>query len=236
LAYQDQAVVPGITAFFMHTITALRQQKRNHERVNVFLDGEFAFGLPLDAALSLRVGDALSDERIEALRELDEYDKAKNAALRLLTYRPRSSAEIRRKLQEKQFDDNLIQRVIERLGELRLLDDEAFARYWLEQRERFKPRSAYLLRQELRQKGVPSDIVERVLDDVDEAASALKAAQQRARRYAHLPFEEFQQKLGGYLQRRGFNYALARDAVGAAWQTAQRDAPDSNNDMGDIEN
>lgn len=205
----------------MPTITALTMQKRNQERVNVFLDGAFAFGLPLDAALSLKVGDVVSAEKIAELRALDEYDKARTSALNYLSYRPRSSAEVRDNLRRIGFDDLLADKVVERLTALQLLDDAAFARFWVEQRDTFKPRSHLVLRQELRRKGIAPDIIDRALADVDQGASARLAADQRAPRLAHLDYETFRNKLGSYLQRRGFGYELVRTVVDEAWEATR---------------
>ena len=77
------------------TITALIAQKRNKDRVNVYLDGEFAFGLAAIEAIRLRQGQVLSDEEIEHLKALDEIERAHERALNLLSYRPRSAQEIR---------------------------------------------------------------------------------------------------------------------------------------------
>ena len=120
-------------------ITDLKVQKRNRERVNVYLDGEFAFGLPLSEAARLRRGQFLSDEDIERLKAMDAYARARDAALRYLASRPRSEAEVRQYLARKGFDDPTVNRVIGRLHEWGYLDDEAFARSWVQDRERFRP-------------------------------------------------------------------------------------------------
>jgi len=72
----------------MQEITALKPQKHNKERLNVYLDGEFAFGLAMEAAVGLTVGQTLSAERIAALQDEDAFSRAKERALRYLTYRP----------------------------------------------------------------------------------------------------------------------------------------------------
>lgn len=201
----------------MTKITALKMQKRNKERVNLFLDGSFVFGIPLNDALSLKVGDELRPEQVERLRHLGELDKAKDSALRLLAFRPRSSAEIKRHLRDKGYDDHEIEHVVGRLTDLKFVDDRTFAQYWVEQRERFKPRSAFVLRQELRQKGIGDELIEEALDNLDDTASARKAADQRVQRWRHLPEADFKKKLGAYLQRRGFRYGVVRDVLDALW-------------------
>lgn len=201
------------------TITALVVQKRNKERVNVHLDGEFAFGLALSEAMKLKKGQVLSDEDIAHLQALDEVEVVHERALNLLSYRPRSTDEVRRKLRDskREFSDTAIEKVIERLERAGLLDDEAFARYWVDNRERFNPRSARALRHELRQKGVSNQVADRVLEDLDEQDAAYRAAQAKVRRYAHADEDEFRKRMGGYLSRRGFSYGVVRDVLDRLW-------------------
>lgn len=202
----------------MATITALQQQQRNRERVSVFLDEQFAFGLPAIVAAALRVGQALTADEIDDLQTRATRETAKQLAINYLAQRPRSSREIARYLHDKAFEQDVIDDVVARLTELALIDDAAFARYWVEQRESFKPRGRTALSYELRQKGVPRDIIEAAVDDVDEIDSARQAAAARADRLAHLPQEQFYARLGGFLQRRGFGYSVVRQVLDELWQ------------------
>jgi regulatory protein len=200
------------------TITALVAQKRNKERVNVYLDGEFAFGLALIEALKLHKGQQLSDDDIARLKVLDEIEVAHDRALNFLSYRPRSSEEVRRNLREKEFAEQTIETVIERLTGADLLDDAAFARYWVDNRERFQPRSRRALRYELSQKGVPDAAIQAALDDLDEEDAAYRAASARLRRYARADEETFRKRLGDFLARRGFGYGIVRDVLDRLWR------------------
>jgi regulatory protein len=200
------------------TITALVAQKRNKERVNVYLDGEFAFGLALIEALKLHKGQQLSDDDIARLKALDEIEVARDRALNFLSYRPRSSEEVRRNLREKEFAEQTIETVIERLTGAGLLDDAAFARYWVDNRERFEPRSRRALRYELSQKGVPDAAIQAALDDLDEEDAAYRAASARLRRYARADEEMFRKRLGDFLARRGFGYGIVRDVLDRLWR------------------
>ncbi len=208
------------------TITALEVQKHNKERVNVYLDGEFAFGLPITEAARLRRGQWLSDEEIARLKAVDAYNRARDAALRFLAVRPRSTAEVRRYLRRKGFDGETVERVIVRLEELGYLDDEAFARYWVENRERFRPRGPLALRHELREKGVDNAIIDRVLSNLDPAASARAALRPRLRQWKALEWPAFRKKAGAFLARRGFSYDIINDVLHAVWQEVQGDLPD----------
>ncbi len=218
----------------MATITAITAQKRNSDRVNIFLDDAFAFGLAIEAAIGLRIGQILSGPEIAALKELDEAEKAKKSALRLISRRPRSVVEVERSLRKNKYDDLIIEEVLNRLIEVELLDDAAFAAYWIEQRETFKPRSHLALRQELMQKGVSRAVVDAAVGQVDESAAARRAAIKQARRWTHLPDEEYRDKLGRYLQRLGFPYEIIRELTNMSWQALNEEDP-FNDSLPDIE-
>ena len=202
----------------MAKITALTRQKKNPDRINVFLDGEFAFGLAEITAVYLKIGQELTDADITKLQAADDIEKARETALRYIEYRPRSIAEVRKNLRGKDYDETVIDHVITRLSEVGLLDDTKFAAYWVEQRETFKPRSQIALRQELMQKGVDRAIIDQAIATVDETAAAKRLAQKQATRYARLEEDAFRKKMMGYLQRRGFSYGIIQEVTIAVWE------------------
>ena len=185
-------------------ITAFEPQKRAKGRINVYLDGVFAFGLAELVAARLRVGMWLSDAEIAALQLADEAARAHERALHYLSYRPRSEAELRRYLLEHDFSETAVADVLQRLSRAGLVDDAAFARYWVENRTQFRPKGRRVLVQELRQKGIASQVIEQALADYDEPAAAAQVAAAQARRLAHLPPDLFHRRLWARLARRGF--------------------------------
>jgi regulatory protein len=203
-------------------ITALRLQKKNRRRVNVYLDGDYAFALQAVLAASLKVGRTLSPDEVAELRQRDAAEIAYDKVLGYLSYRPRSSTEIETYLQKQQVEPEVGQIVVERLAQARLLNDEEFARYWVENRERFRPRGRYALRFELRRKGIPSAAIEKALQTVDEADSAYRAAHNKAHRLGQLDHQAFKQRLGGFLRRRGFAYDVAKETVERLWREMQQ--------------
>jgi regulatory protein len=215
------------------TITALKAQKRNKNRVNVYLDGHYSFSLVSHLAVPLRRGQGLSDEEIARLKEQDEYHQAYERVSKLIAHRPRSEAEVRQYMARQGVAPTLTEQVIERLTTVGLLDDGEFARLWVENRETFRPRSRQMLRYEMRQKGLDEDTIGRVLEQVDEEESARRLARQQGRRLAHLDWPTFRQKLTGYLGRRGYPYEFVRRAVREAWQTLSEN--DSNTPTNDQE-
>jgi regulatory protein len=195
-------------------ITAIQVQKHHPKRANVFIEGQFAFGLAMIEAAKLSKGQYLNDKDIAALQVLDEQERAYERALGFLSYRPRSRVEVARRLKQKGFSEPTCETVLDRLSRTGLLDDEAFARYWIRNREQFKPRGQYALRYELQQKGVASSIIDAVVQRVDESENAYRAAMQRFTRWKHLTPDSLRRKLSDYLRRRGFGY----DAIQGVWE------------------
>ncbi len=197
-------------------ITGLRFQKRTADRVNVYLDDRFAFGLPALEAARLRVGQYLTDADIEAFHAVDQTQKAYDRAVRFLSYRPRSIAEVRRYLSREVEDEAVIEAVIGRLTDQGYLDDVDFARYWVENRTQFRPKGPRSLRQELRQRGLEGEAVDAALARVNPEESAYRAAQPRASRIADLAVSDpatFRRQIGDFLLRRGFDYETVRSVV-----------------------
>lgn len=197
----------------MGIITLLEVQKRNKERVNVYLDDEYAFSVSALEALKLKKGQRLTDDEINALKAQDEVGKAVDSAARFLSYRPRSTQEIRRNLAEKSIPEPVIAQAVERLEQMGVLDDAAFAQFWVRARTSSKPMGKNALRYELRQKGIADDIIDAVLESVDNADEAYKAAAARARKMRGVSRQAFRAKLAGLLQRRGFDYGAINDAL-----------------------
>ncbi len=199
-------------------ITAIERQPRR-KRASVHVDGRFALALSLEvlARSALRVGDELDAAGLEELREQEAGHDALSAALRLLAYRPRSEAELRQRLARRGAPPPVVQHTIERLRELGLVDDEAFARAWVDSRDQASPRSGRLLASELRAKGVGRGTVEEAVAAVDDEGAAYRAGQRRARAFAGLTWPDFQRRLSGFLLRRGFAYQTVRAAVARLW-------------------
>lgn len=202
----------------MKTISAVKVQRRGRERANIFLDGTFAFSLGKEVVeeQGLHLGQVLTDSQIEELVGADLFGKCYNAALRLLSYRPRSDAEIRARL-SRRFGKEIIDRVLLQLKARQMVDDAAFAQFWRENRESFSPRSKRLLKLELRQKGIDPEVVDEVLEGFDDDESAYRAAKRKGRTLER-DYETFRRKLGAFLGRRGFSYGVIKRTIERLWQ------------------
>jgi regulatory protein len=208
----------------MPQITNLKVQKHNPNRLNVYLDGEFAFGVERLVAAWLSVGDEVDKTKIEAILQKDELEKAYLRALRLINVRPRSIWEITSRLQKAGYGENIIGSTIERLQSAGLVSDIEFARTWVENRCTFRPRSKRVLVLELHQKGVADSEIQSAVGNLDEASLALKTAEKYFSRCKDLPFDEFRKKMFGYLTRRGFNFGTVAEVVQQTWQHLQVEA------------
>ena len=157
-------------------------------------------------------------ERNNSTEDLESsYFKAKNAALRLLSYRSRSEKEVQRRLQGR-FTKDSIDRTVSNLRDQGLLDDVSFAKNWREQREKSKPRGPAVIRQELQRLGVDQEIIRETLSDFDTSSNAYRAGSKYATK---LPLDDsavFKRKLGSFLQRRGFQGEVLSQTVERLWR------------------
>jgi len=208
----------------MGKITALRQGKNKENRVNLYLDGKFAFSMAQVKAKreGLSVGLELTGNRLESLMKSLKISRCLETAYHYLSYRPRSEAELRERLHKRIFADEQIEAVITTLKEQHLLDDQKFAEFWKENREAFNPRSRWLTGRELAKKGVDTEVISQVVAGIDEDESAYQAAANRATRFASCEYDEFRQKIGSYLQRRGFSYSVINRAIKKVWGEIKR--------------
>ena len=152
-------------------------------------------------------------ERNNSTEDLESsYFKAKNAALRLLSYRSRSEKEVQRRLQGR-FTKDSIDRTVSNLRDQGLLDDVSFAKNWREQREKSKPRGPAVIRQELQRLGVDQEIIRETLSDFDTSSNAYRAGSKYATKLSLDNSAVFKRKLGSFLQRKGFQGEVLSQAV-----------------------
>lgn len=207
-------------------ITAITAQQKDPNRVNVMVDGKYRFSLDIFqyAELAIRPGKEYTEEELLALETESQFGKVYARALEYCLMRPHSSKEVRDYLYRKTRDTRtktgdvkkgvsplITQRVYDRLVEKGYIDDEKFARYWIENRNLTKGASRRKLQAELRSKGVDSGRVDRLLAESgrDDADELRKIIAKKRSRYSD------PQKFMQYLARQGFGYDAIKQALEA---------------------
>lgn len=161
--------------------------------------------------------------------DIEQQAKLRDYAFKVLSFRPRSCHEIKQKLDaysvRKKFPENLVGKVIAELLEKNFLNDEEFALWWKEQRSGQKAKGYRLIKIELQQKGIPSEIIEKVLmqdqkSQEQELASALALVNKKSRLFAHLPKNEAEVKIANFLMRRGFNWSIISKVIDSVGEKA----------------
>ena len=203
-------------------ITAL-ERRQGQKQVQVHLaDGRvISIGAEVCLRFGLHVGDALNDGQLNTIQDAETRRSCLQSALRLLSYRQRSEAELRDRLTHKQVPADVVSDTLFRLRNAGLLDDEAFARDWVESRTQRAPRSRRLVAAELLARGVPKEMIAEAAGTIDERDAAYRAAERRARSLAGLPYADFRQRISGLLLRRGFDYDVVRETVRKLWRDAR---------------
>lgn len=204
-------------------ITALEPQMNNPDRINLFVDGRFFMGVNAVVVLQmgLRLEQELSPEQLEQLHSEEVEQRAVDRALNFLSYRPRSREEVRRYLRRKETPPEIIETALARLDRLDFVNDRTFAGFWIESREHFSPRGARALKNELRMKGVERDVVDELVKDEQDEERALRAGRKKAItlvKASNIDYATFRNRLGSFLQRRGFDYQIVTKTVRELWK------------------
>jgi len=202
-------------------ITAITDQARQPRRVNLFVDGEFRLAVALDVAqqLGLHAGDAVDEATLERAAAADLRWRAGEAAFSLLGFRARSKAEVRQRLLRKDFPAPLVDEILAELAERGYLDDVEFARAFVRDRTRYRPRGSVCLVQELRAHGVSPEIARGAIevvfrrDGISDEELARAAVEAWLRKGGNTTGPEARRRLSAYLARRGFFGPDARAAI-----------------------
>jgi len=200
-------------------ITKIEKQKKDTTRYNIYLDGDFSFGLYDDTILKfgLRSGDELEGEKIKEIREFDEFNFGKKIAYSFLSYRQRSKKELTKKLKDKKISEGIINKIIKLLEEQKYIDDNSYAKMYLETKIRNKPIGKRLLQNKLYEKGIDKDTAEKTLTEnyteEKEIESAKKLFKKYSKKIKGKRDSEKKQKCYRYLISRGFDYEIVNKVV-----------------------
>lgn len=198
----------------MPVITSIKQQKLKG-RVNVYLDGEFSFGIDLDSfvLLNLQVGQSLTQDEIEKAKNTSNFQKNLEKVYRFAMVRPRSEKEFRDYFRRKHFDESNHESLIKKLKQLDLLNDLEFAKAWAN--SRLKKKSVKVVRLELSQKGIDRNVIEDVLSDVkvDDFSIAKRLIEKRLYKWQNLDSKTKKLKMSQYLAGKGFDWNVIEKVV-----------------------
>jgi regulatory protein len=203
-------------------ISDIKTQVKDPLRENIYLDGKFGFGISAEARFlaKLQIGQEIDEDQVKQLVFQDQVGKLYIFAQRFLSYRPRSSKEmqyhLRKKLEKGEYVnlDTILDEVIRKLEKLGLINDEEFARWWIEQRQKFRPKGERVLRNELHQKGVPREVIDEIFYAYESPQNEIeKIARKKLASYAKLPEPEFRRKMSEFLARRGYDWDEIRSVV-----------------------
>ncbi len=206
-------------------IQSIRIASHGRQRLITLDDGrEFFFSEEAFVRVRPNEGDAGTVELFTALESAEQHVAAHEAALRLLSHRPRSESEMRMRLAMRGIGPETIEDEVVRLRDAGLLNDAEFARAWVANRKQTAPRGRRMLRYELLGRGIQPEAVDAVTEGIDDPATALELARRRARSAPKENYEAFLAKVGGFLRRRGFDYAVASHATRTVWAEVTAEA------------
>ncbi len=197
-------------------ITALAPQKKNKRRVSVFLDGNFLFGLSSDtvAALGLRVGREVDRAGLDRIALEEQRYESLQYAFLLLSYKARTTSELTQRLTRKGFSPDIVSSTLQRLAELKMVDDAGFARRFAEDRIAIGHKGKWRIRGELLKRGVAKEHIEDALATApDETAAAREVAEKYLSRNRRLEPDVLKRRLYAFLARRGFSPDTIRQAI-----------------------
>jgi regulatory protein len=200
-------------------ITALEPQKRNRRRVSVFLDGNFLFGLSSDtvAALGLHVGMEVDRVKLDDIAREEQQYQALQYAFLLLSYKARTTSELKQRLARKGLSPDIVSQTMQRLSELKMVDDAGFARRFAEDRIAIGHKGKWRIRGELIKRGVAKEHIEDALATApDEKAAAREVAQKYLSRNRRLEPDILKRRLYAFLARRGFSPDTIGHVLGMA--------------------
>ncbi|WP_314586232.1 RecX family transcriptional regulator [Paenibacillus terrigena] len=210
---QKWSPAPGVELI----ITAVELVPRQKRRYQIYVNEEQAFTVHEDVMVKYRLlkGSTIDHEELLPIMVADELQQAYVQSIRYLGRKPRTSHEIQQQLTQKGFEAELIERIILRLMDERLIDDNLYAKQWMDQRVRNHKKGRLMIKHELRQKGIDKSDIAQAMEELnteDEQESAYRVG---LRKWQNTKGERYERKrkVVAFLMRRGFPSHVVRNAV-----------------------
>lgn len=200
-------------------ITKIEKQKKRRGRYSIFLDNEFGFGITDNTLLKfgLRKNDELTEQKIDEIKNYDEFDYAKKYSFDLLSRSPKSEKEIRTKLKQKKITDSNIIKVINALKELKFLDDVNYAKLFVESKLRNNPAGKVVIKNKLREKGIGKELIEESIENFYDDAVEEKKAESILLKYMKKKtgddYYTLKRKCFQHLVSKGFDFDLVNELL-----------------------
>lgn len=201
----------------MGIITKIEAQKKNNDRVNIYVDEKFfkAIYKELVFTFNLKKGQEIDPNYLKNILDDEMYMKAKNKALNILSKASQSEKQIKQKL-SKDFDEDTIDRVLKFLQKYKFVDDEDLANRIVSTNVNLNKYGKNKIKQNLYNKGIDKNIIEQAIDEIDsdkELENAFYLAKKRYERVKNEDSRKAYQKIGNHLAYKGFNYDIIKKVL-----------------------
>jgi len=202
----------------MKKITKIEFQKNNKDRVNVYLDDNFAFGIDINIMVkySLAKNMELEEEFINEILKAEEEINAYNYALSVLSRNFKSEKQLRTKMQEKGYDNQFIDNSITKLKQHRYLDDELYSEMLINSKINVSKYGKRRIKETLYEKGISREIIDEKMSDISEEDELERAKSLGAKKLKTLKEEDIKKrkiKLFNYLVNKGFEFSTVKKAA-----------------------
>ena len=197
-------------------ITSIEKSNKNKSMASVCIDNKQEFVLPLKRidALNLTIDKVIEQETLDYILKYEVYAAAKNSAVKFLSLKLRTSYEVKEKLSEFGYEENTISQVIKDLTEIDYINDYKYASKYISEKTKLKPKSIKLLEMELENKGIPNDIINSVIEELNPDDDQIAMELLKKRYYKYSEYDEILiKKMKSYLASRGFSYNQISKAI-----------------------
>lgn len=205
-------------AILKNVISRVEVQKKNKDRVNVYIDGEYAFPCSSEVIFlhSIKIGQMVDASVLQEIVNMDNFIKCKSAALKIIERSYKTRKQICGKLVEKDYDEVTIEKVIDFLKEYKLLDDEKYAEAYI--KEKIKNQGKNKIMYALINRGILKEIIEEKLSLIDDEQEKQAAIILAEKKYSIILKSEndprkIYKKLGDYLIGKGYNFQVVKVAL-----------------------
>ena len=202
----------------MNIITKIEEGKRNKERVNIYIDNEYAFSVNKEILYkeNLKVDDNVNIEDLREIVKKDNYIKCKNSALRIVERSYKSERELKDKLLLKGYDKDSIEKTMEFLKEYNFLSDNNYTKMYVKDKSKFQGKNR--IKFDLYRKGIDEEIIQEELSSIDEEDEREVAYNLVLKKYNVIAKREsdkykLSQKLYRYIVSKGYSYDIASYAI-----------------------